>query len=182
LRIASGRLGTVHRVSAASLRVTFHKQSSPRPHAWWEAVRPTGGRIRGGWMPIGRGRIPHDLGHMATEGHLGLANGFWGLLARGATFNPGTDRRPTWPGRELIRRHRDELDVAERLGNHHHVAWRAGEPTPVGPTFDRLERAWSALPDGGTLTVDWPSLRIEGEADRPADGAAPRPASSRPRR
>ena len=37
-------------------------------------------------MPIGRGRIPHDLGHMATEAHLGITDGFWGLLARGATF------------------------------------------------------------------------------------------------
>jgi len=27
-------------------------------------------------MPIGRGVIPHDLGHMATEAHLGIDHGF----------------------------------------------------------------------------------------------------------
>jgi len=27
-------------------------------------------------MPIGRGLIPHDLGHMATEAHLGIDHGF----------------------------------------------------------------------------------------------------------
>jgi len=37
-------------------------------------------------MPVGRGRIPHDLGHMATEAHLGITDGVWGLLARGATL------------------------------------------------------------------------------------------------
>lgn len=142
------------------LTVTFHKVMSPRPHAWWEAVRRSGGHIRGGHMPIGRGRIPHDLGHMATEGHLGIATGFWGLLARGATFKRGTDRKPTRPGRDLVRRHRHELHHAERIGNLHHSAWVAGEPTPVAPTFDRLERAWAPLPDGGTLTISWPSLRI----------------------
>ena len=50
-------------------------------------------------MPIGRGRIPHDLGHMATEAHFGITDGFWGLLARGATFDQGhaTAAHPTRP-------------------------------------------------------------------------------------
>ena len=59
-----------------------------RPRAWWEAVRKTGGRVTGGHMPIGRGRIPHDLGHMATEAHLGIADGFWGLLAQRRHLQP----------------------------------------------------------------------------------------------
>jgi hypothetical protein len=51
--------------------------------------------IRGGYMPIGRGVIPHDLVHFATEAHFGIEDGFWGLLARGATFTRGTGgRRP----------------------------------------------------------------------------------------
>jgi hypothetical protein len=142
------------------LTVTFHKVLAPRPAAWWEAVRPTGGRIRGGYMPIGRGVIPHDLGHMATEGHLGISDGFWGLLARGATFRHGTDRRPTRPGRALVAANRSAVHAAETLGNQHHRAWTMGEPTPVRPTFDRLAVHWSRLPDGGQMTIAWPSLDI----------------------
>lgn len=142
------------------LTVTFHKVLQPRPAAWWEAVRPTGGRIRGGFMPIGRGVIPHDLGHMATEGHLGIADGFWGLLAQGATFRRGTDRRATPQGRALIAANRGALEAAEALGNLHQAAWTAGEPTPVRPTFDRLAERWSELPDGGQMTIAWPSLEI----------------------
>jgi hypothetical protein len=151
---------------APTLTVTFHKAGRPgQPCAWWEAVRPKGGRIRGGYMPVGRGRIPHDLGHMATEAHLGITDGVWGLLARGATFKRGTDRRTTPQGRELVVRNRAALHRAEGLGNHHHFAWASGQPTEVGPTFDRLERQWAALPDGGTMTVLWPSLEIvEGSA------------------
>jgi hypothetical protein len=32
---------------------------------------------------------------MATEAHLKITDGFWGLLARGATFRHGTQQRPT---------------------------------------------------------------------------------------
>lgn len=153
-----GTLADVPRPTPKRLTVTFHKLSTPTPNAWWEAVRRTGGRVRGGHMPIGRGVIPHDLGHLATESHLGLDDGFWGLLARGATFARGTDARPTKPGRALVASHRQELERAEALGNHHHFAWLAGEPTPVGPTFDRLATAWRAVPEGGSLTVEWPDL------------------------
>ena len=140
-----------------TLVVTFHRHDRA---AWWEAVRPTRGRVVGGFMPIGRGRIPHDLGHMATEAHFGIADGFWGLLALGATFDHGTRQRPTKPGRQLIRDHRAGLEAAEALGNQHHFAWRDGEPTPVGPTFDRLATLWDDTPDGGTLTIRWPSLGV----------------------
>jgi hypothetical protein len=120
-------------------------------------------------MPIGRGRIPHDLGHMATEAYFGLDEGFWGLLARGATFDQGTRQRRTKPGRKLIRDHRAELEAAEALGNHHHFAWRDGQPTPVAATFDRLASLWDATPDGGSLTIRWPSLDLA-EAGRTSPG------------
>ena len=120
----------------------------------------TGGRITGGHMPIGRGVIPHDLGHMATEAVLGLDFGFWGLLARGATFRRGTDRRRTRPGRALIAQHRAELERAEALGNAHHTAWRSGHDTPVRSAFDRFADLWHAVPEGGQLIVEWPSLSV----------------------
>ncbi len=148
----------MNRRTEPSLWVTFHKVDGPSPHAWWEAVRKTRGRVTGGYMPIGRGRIPHDLGHMATEAHLGITDGFWGLLARGATFDHGTRQRRTKPGRQLIRENREALNAAEAIGNEHHFAWARGEPTPVAPTFDRLAQLWDAIPDGGTLAIHWPSL------------------------
>jgi hypothetical protein len=118
-------------------------------------------------MPIGRGRIPHDLAHMATENHFGITDGFWGLLARGATFDHGTDQRRTTRGRQLIRDHRDGLRAAEALGNEHHFRWLMGQPTPVADTFERLARRWEDLADGGTLTVRWPTLEL---LDDPATG------------
>jgi hypothetical protein len=148
-----------------TLTVTFYKVGGRSPHAWWEAVRATQGRVRGGYMPIGRGRISHDLGHMATEAHFRITDGFWGLLARGATFTHGTQQRPTRPGRKLIRDNGAALRAAEAVGNEHHFAWAAGKPTPVGATFDRLARCWDATPDGGALTVRWPTLAIVDKDD-----------------
>jgi hypothetical protein len=115
-------------------------------------------------MPTGRGVIPHDLVHLATEAMLGLEFGFWGLVARGATFRRGTDRRRTRPGRALIAVHRSDLHQAEALGNAHHQAWLDGRPTPLAPTFDRLARLWQDLPDGGSLQVEWPTLAVGSEA------------------
>jgi hypothetical protein len=142
------------------LTVTFHKVGGRSPHAWWEAVRPTRGRVTGGYMPIGRGRIPHDLAHMAAEAHLGIEHGFWGLLARGATYDHGTRQRPTNPGRRIVRENRAALGAAEATGNHHHFSWTKGEPTPVAPTLDRLARLWDATPDGESFTIEWPSLDV----------------------
>lgn len=145
---------------AATLVVTFHKVMAPRACAWWEARRPSGGTFRGGYMPIGRGIIPHDLGHMVTEARLGFDDGVWGLLARGATFRKGTDRRPTKPGRALIATHREALHRAEHAGNHHHWAWATGADTPLAPAFDRIADAWAGVPDGGCLTIRWPTLEL----------------------
>ncbi|MCU1400944.1 MAG: hypothetical protein JWN62_4053 [Acidimicrobiales bacterium] len=138
------------------LTITFHKSSGYRPLAWWSARRRTGGTMQGGHMPIGHGVIPHDLAHLATEASLGIEDGFWGLLARGATFRHGTDRRPTRTGRALISTNRAGLHAAEQLGNLHHGLWVHGHPTPVAATFDRLAEAWRGIPDGGTMTVTWP--------------------------
>ena len=143
-----------------TLTVTFHKVDGRSPHAWWEAVKTTRGRVTGGYMPTGRGRIPHDMAHMATEAELEIDHGFWGLLARGATYHHGTRQRPTEPGRRIIRENRAALGAAEALGNEHHFAWAQGNPTPIASTFDRLAALWESTPDGATLTVQWPSLDI----------------------
>jgi hypothetical protein len=97
---------------------------------------------------------------MATEAHLGIRDGFWGLLARGATFDHGTQQRRTRPGRQLIRENRAALHAAEQLGNQHHFNWVNGQPTPVASTLDDLAVLWENTPDGGTLTVSWPTLEV----------------------
>jgi len=148
-------------VRPVRMTVTFHKLENGRPHSWWEARRATGGRFRGGYSPIGRGVLPHDLVHMAAEAEFGLEFGFWGLLARGATFRRGTSLRRTRPGRAIIAAHRSDVEEAESLGNAHHHAWRNGRATPLQPLLDSLATAWSALPDGGALTIEWPAMTMQ---------------------
>lgn len=143
-----------------TLTITFHRDADRLTCAWWEATARGRRPVRGGCMPIGRGVIPHDLAHLAVEAHVGVPDGFWGLLARGATFRRGTDRRPTRPGRTLVADNRRALHDAEQLGNAHHGAWMAGRATPVAPVFDALAEQWRAVPPGGTLTVEWPSLVV----------------------
>ncbi len=110
----------------AGLTVTFHKVAEGHVGSWWEAVRPTGGRCRGGHMPQGRSRLPHDLVHMAAEGHLGIDDGVWGLLARGATFRRGTDQRPTRTGRALDPRPPDGSAPGRARGQRARLAVAAG--------------------------------------------------------
>ena len=150
-----------NRTPPKRLTVTFVKHDGGhQPAASWVAVSPGGRRETGAYMPIGRGVIPHDLAHLVVEGHLGIDDGVWGLLARGATYRRGLGRRPTKPGRAIVRDNQAALATAEGAGNDHHHRWRHGEPTEVGPAFDRFAEAWTALPDGGTLTVEWPTLVI----------------------
>ncbi len=52
-------------------------------------------------MAVGKD-IPHDLGQYVIEAAAGYGHGFWGLVARGATFK-STGRRQTKPGRVLDR-------------------------------------------------------------------------------
>ena len=154
------------------MTVVFHRMAERPSFSWWEAEPAGRRRFSGGHMPIGRGVIPHDLVHLATEAELGLEFGFWGLLARGATFRRGTDRRRTRPGLALITTHRAELDRAELLGNAHHHAWRTGLPTELGTTFDRLAALWGTVPPGGGLTVGWPGLDV-GRTPRPSGRRSP---------
>jgi hypothetical protein len=68
--------------------------------------------------PLG---LPHDLAHYVVERELGLAWGFWGLVAAGAPFASvtqcgGHTRRHHYEeGQWLIKQHRDDLAEAEAL-------------------------------------------------------------------
>ena len=76
------------------------------------------------------GDVPHDLSTFVIEAALEIEFGFWSCVAEGATFR-SLGRKRTEPGRAIIRRHRDELDEAERRVNEVYFAWRRGDATPA---------------------------------------------------
>jgi hypothetical protein len=125
----------------------------------WRAAYSKGQPFQGTTMASGRD-VPHDLAQLVVEATLGLQDGFWGLLANGATFKSVVGRRRTKPGQQLIGAHREALNAAEHLANAHVTAWRTGAPTPTGPALDAMFARWQALAVGEELLVDWPIQRL----------------------
>ena len=103
--------------------------------------------------------LPHDLAQFVVEAALGLEEGFWNLVANGATFK-SLGRRPTKPGRQLIADHRAELNQAEGIVSAHVEAWRDGNPTSLGPALDAMLARWRGLHVGEELVVEWPTRRL----------------------
>jgi hypothetical protein len=123
----------------------------------WEADRGHRRIVPGTVWKEGPWGLPHDLAGLVVEADLGVADGFWSCVGAGATFK-SLDRRPTKPGRQIIRAHRAHLDSAEAAVHQHVADWRAGRPTPVAPMLDRFRERWGELPAGMRLRVHWPSL------------------------
>ena len=88
--------------------------------------------------------LPHDLAQYVVEAATAYPNGFWGLLAKGATFK-STGRRVTKPGRAVIVAHRGDLMASEHLAGRHLGAWKAGESSPVSTALDRALEQWQHL-------------------------------------
>jgi hypothetical protein len=123
----------------------------------WDAVRARGVRVPGTLMGVGHGgALPHDLGQYVVEAATGYQDGFWGLLAKGATFKT-TGRKRTRPGRAVIAEHRAELLESEQLAARHLVAWHAGEATPVTEALDRALDQWTKLQADQRIHFAWPS-------------------------
>lgn len=141
--------------------VTFRKSGKGRTCSW-EALRPPRTRVPGPSMAAG-GDVPHDLATFVIEQALGIEHGFWGCLAEGATFRT-VGRKSTERGREVIRRHADELDRAEQLVNEVHFGWRRGEPTPVDAELDRALERWRALPVDGEIVLEWTPAPARGRS------------------
>ncbi|MGY1577213.1 hypothetical protein [Streptomyces sp. MN13] len=127
-------------------------------------------------QPVGP-NMPHDLVHAVVETALGIDDGFWGAMARGATFQgfelltPGRHRRS---GMKVLRRGGDAVMAAELSVNWAYRVWRglSTEGRGVGPapldsdalarTLPRLNAAatrWAAVPQGGELLWRWGSDR-----------------------
>jgi hypothetical protein len=137
------------------MQVEFYRDDEARVTGW-DAVRGKRTRIPGTIMALGRGDISHDLAQYVVEAASGYQHGFWGLLAKGATFR-STGRKRTRPGRALIVEHRKELCDSEALAGLHTAAWRAGEQTSVTAALTRAAEQFQSLEPGQRLHYEWPS-------------------------
>jgi len=135
--------------------VAFSKLDDGRLCRW--TAQPRGRkRFVGSTMASGR-HLPHDLAHFVVEEALRIESGFWGLLAKGATFASVAGRRRTRPGRQLIRTHQAELARVEWVVNAHLKAWLTGQPTPVAAALERMLGRWRSLKLGEQLQLRWPT-------------------------
>ncbi len=159
------------------MQVSFYKVDGGRL-CGWRAEPPKRRRFQGTTMASGRD-LPHDLAQFVVEAALGLRHGFWGLLAKGATFKSVPGRRGTRPGRRLIREHAKELNAAERAANAHLTAWRSGGPGPVNLALDDMFMRWRALHVGEELRLDWPNPSMGGAACERPGGSGCQPDTHR---
>lgn len=140
------------------MRVTFWKLVEER-RSTWEALRGKRTRVPGTPMALGRGDLPHDLAQLVVEGSLGLSHGFWGCVAKGATFR-SLGRKRNRPGMAIIAEHRAELAEAEQAAGEHLRRWKDGRATPAADKLAEVDAAWRGLGDGGHLVIDWPTLTL----------------------
>jgi hypothetical protein len=141
-----------------SMEVEFYKADGGRLCAW-VATPPHRRPFQGTTMAAGRD-IPHDLTQFTIERALEIRDGFWGLLAHGGSFASVPGRRPTQPGRALVRAHNDALMAVEGVVNGHYLAWQRGQATPLKPALDRMYARWLALPDGERIVLEWEVLPL----------------------
>ena len=137
------------------MQVAFYVHDPDKRIVGWEAKLGKGQRVPGTLMGGARPDVlPHDLVQYVVEAATHYEHGFWGLVAKGATFR-STGRRRTTPGREVIARHRPELQASEHLANV--AAWRVGTRTSVTDALDSVARQWAVLSIGERLVFEWPS-------------------------
>jgi hypothetical protein len=128
------------------MRVEFYKGGDGRL-CGWIATPPHRRAFQGSTMAAGRD-LPHDLTQFTIERALNSPNGFWGLLAHGASFASVPGRRRTRPGRALARAYREVLMQVEGVVNGHYLAWRHGKTSALRPTLDSMYARWRALGEG----------------------------------
>lgn len=119
------------------MRVEFSKGPEGRLCSW-TATPPHRRPFQGSTMAAGLD-LPHDLTQFTIERALDVRDGFWGLLAHGASFASVRGRKPTQPGRALVRAHHAALVAVEGVVNGHYVAWKRGDDQTVRP-YSRAAR------------------------------------------
>jgi len=137
--------------------------------AGWIATPPHRRPFQGTTMAAGRD-IPHDLMQFTIEHALDIRDGFWALLAHGASFASVPGRKPTHEGRALSREYQAELERVEAVVNGHADAWRRSEETPLRATLDVMYARWLAVGEHERLVLTWPvhPLPHAGAHRRPA--------------
>ena len=163
------------------MRVEFYKDGDGRL-CGWVATPPKRRRFQGSTMAAGRD-VPHDLTQFVVERALDIRDGFWALLAHGASFASVPGRRLTRPGRALTRMHHAALMSVEEVAAGHYLAWKRGDPTPVAKALDAMLARWRALAVGERLVLEWPVHPLPGDAvvataRRPSRRSNPRPRRS----
>src|SRR4051812_24881134 len=134
--------------------VEFHRAGDGRL-CGWIATPPHRRAFQGSTMAAGRD-LPHDLMQFTVERALDIRDGFWGLLAHGASFASVPGKRPTRDGRALARAYEPALARVEVIVNTHSTAWRRGEDTPLRAAIDVMYARWLAVGDGERLALTWP--------------------------
>ena len=163
------------------MRVEFYKGAEGRL-CGWIAMPPHRRAFQGSTMAAGRD-LPHDLTQFTIERALEIHDGFWGLLAHGASFASVPGRRLTRPGRALARAYNGALAAVEGVVNGHYLAWKRGAATPLRPTLDAMYARWRALVVGERLVLEWPvhplpSGRARTMGARPDNALLTRPSRS----
>jgi hypothetical protein len=140
--------------------VEFWKvEQNGRLHCGWDAYTGKRTHVPGAFMAVGT-TIPHDLAQWVIDAAAGCSDGFWGLIARGATFK-STGRRRTRPGRSVIAESRDALRAAESIVGAHYGAWLRGDTTPTTALVEVAADQWRSMHEGDRLVFEWPSPRGE---------------------
>lgn len=128
------------------MQVTFRKRLSQRMVEWEVVDRTRYRRPHCSTAPA-RAELPRDLERFVVEAAIGTTRGYWGSIAReidSATAN-------------AKRRESSELDHLIQI----HVALAAqGRPTPAAEPLAKFRRLWAELGEGGSFTVEWPTLRV----------------------
>lgn len=136
-------------------------------------------------------RMPHDLAHYLVEEQLGIRLAVFGQLASGGegVFVPAAADRTARTRRAAARlaaAGRDDMQRSEAAVGVCVAAWsgRPGradggltgvERDRVVRRIDEVAARWSALPDGGSLTFDWPHPPAPDAGRRPERAARRRP-------
>jgi len=146
------------------MRVEFFKGDEGRL-CGWIATPPHRRAFQGTTMAAGRD-LPHDLTQFTIERALDIRDGFWGLLAHGGSFASVPGRRPTRPGRALVRAHHGGLMAVEEIVNGHYSAWKHGGTTSLRPVLDEMFARWLAVHEGDRLELEWPVHELPETASR----------------
>ena len=133
------------------MRIEFYRAGRA---AGWIATPPHRRPFQGSTMAAGRD-IPHDLMQLTIEQALDIRDGFWNLLAHGASFPSVPGRKPTQDGRALTRQYHAALERVEGIVNGHADAWRRGEDTPLRATLDTMYARWLAVGEQERLVLTW---------------------------